>query len=376
MFADNWKISLRQIERLLILDLFGLSSLLLPETLGKMTGADGIFCLILGMSGAGILLFLIKRTLMQIQKDYYSYLKENAGQLLGDVFMVFYLIYFISLSGFVLYQTTSLILAWLLPEGSYLWINILLLAFGGYGVIRGIEGRARVYEIIFWFLGVPLVFMLGLAVRKVNVDYWTPIVATSGGEILKGSMNVWILLLPLSTILFLRPYCKTPEKLALCGKHALITVTTINLIIYLILVGVFGHNTLQVFKRPVITLMSMINFTGGVFSSQGITMTFVWFFALFALFNTGIFQSNLLLKSMCHETQDRYSLLVVLLLILLCTGAFFENSMMTELFMTYQTWIVLPGMIGILLLLQGIVQIRKWCGRGKGGKVSCLKKVS
>ena len=30
MFADNWKISLRQVKRLLILDIFGLSSLLLP----------------------------------------------------------------------------------------------------------------------------------------------------------------------------------------------------------------------------------------------------------------------------------------------------------------------------------------------------------
>ena len=30
MFAENWKISLRQIRRLLILDLFGMSSLMLP----------------------------------------------------------------------------------------------------------------------------------------------------------------------------------------------------------------------------------------------------------------------------------------------------------------------------------------------------------
>ena len=46
MFADNWKISLRQIKRLLILDIFGLSSLMLPRILSSMTGADGIFCLL------------------------------------------------------------------------------------------------------------------------------------------------------------------------------------------------------------------------------------------------------------------------------------------------------------------------------------------
>jgi hypothetical protein len=44
MFADNWKISLRQVKRLLILDIFGLSSLLLPGMLSSLTGADGVFC--------------------------------------------------------------------------------------------------------------------------------------------------------------------------------------------------------------------------------------------------------------------------------------------------------------------------------------------
>ena len=51
MFADNWKISLRQVRRLLILDIFGLSSLMLPGILSSLTGADGVFCLVLGAAG-------------------------------------------------------------------------------------------------------------------------------------------------------------------------------------------------------------------------------------------------------------------------------------------------------------------------------------
>ena len=38
MFAENWKISLRQVRRILVLDLFGLSSLMVPGILSSMSG--------------------------------------------------------------------------------------------------------------------------------------------------------------------------------------------------------------------------------------------------------------------------------------------------------------------------------------------------
>ena len=45
MFASNEKISIRQVKRMLILDLFGAGSLLLPGMLAKTAGVDGIFCI-------------------------------------------------------------------------------------------------------------------------------------------------------------------------------------------------------------------------------------------------------------------------------------------------------------------------------------------
>ena len=89
MFADNWKISLRQVKRLLLLDIFGLSSLLLPGMLSSLTGADGVFCLLLGMAGGSLLLLGIGVNLRQMKEDYYHYMAETVGQFLADFFMVF-----------------------------------------------------------------------------------------------------------------------------------------------------------------------------------------------------------------------------------------------------------------------------------------------
>lgn len=371
MFADNWKISLRQISRLMILDLFGLSSLILPGVLAGMTGADGIICLVLGMCGGLILLGLIQGNLKYMQGSYYEYLKENTGQIFSDIFMVFYFLYFVILAGYVVYQLNQLILSWLLPDGSYIFVELLVLLLAAYGTFRGIEGRARIYEILFWFLGIPLLVMLGFSVTSVNTDYWTPLLYSKESLYVENSITVWSFLLPLAGLLFLKPFCRKPEKLAGCGKRAVITVIAVNAVIYLLLIGSFGQNTVQVLKRPVITLMSVVNLPGGFLPRQDVIMTAIWFFALFALLHTGVFQGTLILKELCHETKTNYSMLAVLVLVFFLGKGFVENGFMEGIFEAYQQWIVLPGMLGILLLVPFIYHVRQCLRRRKGGKKQC-----
>ena len=426
MFADNWKISVRQVRRLLILDIFGMSSLMLPGILSSMTGADGVFCLLLGMAGGLLLVWLIGKNLQNMEeahepsgmegpkgtmeeahepsemegpkgtmgeahglsgiegpkgtmeeahgpfgieepksmgKNFYQYMMDTVGQLLADIFMVFYYLYFVSLCGFVLYQATALVLTWLLPEGSYFWVSILLLLLAAYGTMRGIEGRARVYEIIFWFLGVPLLLMLVLALREVRPDYWTPVMYSGGWEFFNGSIGYLVFLLPLTAVLFLKPFCQNPGKLASCTGRVLVGVTALNLLIYLILLGVFGQNTMGVLKRPVITLMSMINIPGGFFTRQDVIMVSVWFFALFALMHTGVFQSTLILKELFQEPGNRISMGISRVLAFAAGIGFFGNAFLAEMYGIYQKWIALPGMAVILLVLLLAHRMKRQQGR-------------
>lgn len=60
MFSENQKISERQMARLLIFDMCGISTLLLPGLLGKMLGTDGVFAILLGCS-AGVSIYLSSR---------------------------------------------------------------------------------------------------------------------------------------------------------------------------------------------------------------------------------------------------------------------------------------------------------------------------
>ncbi len=348
------------------MDIFGISSLVLPGVFSAMTGADGIFCLLLGMAGGAVLLWLMGANLKHMDDDYYGYMKDTVGQIIADVFMVFYFLYFVTLSGYVLFELTTLTLSWLLPEGSFLGIGILLLLLAVYGSIRGIEGRARVYEIIFWFLGIPLLLMLIMAIPEINTSYWTPIVASDGVQLLKGSTSVLVFLLPLSALLFLKPFSRSPEKLAACGRDSLLAATLLNIFIYLVILGAFGQNAMGILKRPILTLMGMINLPGGFFTRQDVLMTAVWFFALFALLNTGIFQGSLVLKELCHETKHHYSLYLVALLAFFVGKGLFEHQFLAEIYGIYQYYIALPGMFLIMLILLLVNQIKMGRKMGKG----------
>lgn len=123
---------------------------------------------------------------------------------------------------------------------------------------------------------------------------------------------------------------------------------------------------MRALKRPVITLMSMINLPGGFFTRQDVIMTSVWFLALFALMHTGVFQSTLILKDLFHETGNRYSMWISLVLAFIIGMGFFGNTFLMEVYEIYQKWIVLPGMTGILLILLLANCIRRRSGAGKG----------
>lgn len=373
MFSNNQKISLRQIRRLLMLDLFGISSLLLPGLLSKSAGTDGIFCIGAAFVLALVYIWILGKVIKGMEGDYYSCMKKLTGTIISDLLMLFYLFFFLLLSAFVLYQLTGMVRAWLLPEGSYGVICFLVLLLAAYATIRGIEGRARIYEILFWFLLAPLLLMLALAVRGINPDYWTPVFESDWQGFGQGTLQVFVFFLPVFFILFLKPYCTKPEKICSCARWAVGAAAGMNCAIYLILLGNFQVKATGALARPVITLMSMVKLPGGFFARMDAFMTAIWFFSLFALMNTGVFYSGHILKELFREKKTHYSLLTVLVLTFGLAQWFYTYHNADNVYAWYLKNLALPVLVALPLVLLALLAFRK---RGRLRKKGRLKKTS
>lgn len=222
MFADNGKISLRQIKRLLIFNIFGMASLLLPDILAGRSGVDGAVAILCGIFCTFLLLWLLGGNFKQMRGDYFSYLKEAFGEKGTEFCEIFYFFYSISIAGFAAYTICHLMLKNLLQQESFEVILFLLLLLGAYGIYGGIESRGRVYEIIYWTLAVLLLIMLAFSVGSVDTDKWMPFLYDSGMDFLGSTYLVFGIFSWIIFLLFLRPHCAEPEKLGNTAARAVL----------------------------------------------------------------------------------------------------------------------------------------------------------
>lgn len=363
MFSDNQKISKRQITRLLIYDITGISTLLLPTMLARIAGKDGFFCIFLALIPAYLFTALMEVLQKKMQMPYPAYIRQKTGGVISRVIFAVYYFYSILLAGYVLYVLSCLIKTSLLKEESFWLICICILVLGGYGIMGGIEGRARIYEILFWFLMIPLILMLLLAARDVNPDYWTPVFSSHLSDIAKGTILVFLFYLLVCFILFLGAFETKRGDGIKATKTSLKVAALLNGAVYLITLGMFGETALKGMKYPVITLMSMIKLPGGFFERQDAFMVAIWFFTIYALVNSSMFYGTEMLKHIVGKGGKKRYVLVTLILTFLASAMFYRSAYVLQMGEKYFVYIGI-GFVVLVPLLFAVF------GRSKSGEVA------
>lgn len=359
MFADNGKISLRQIKRLMIFNIFGITSLMLPEILAKRSGIDGAAAIIVGVAAALLFLRLLSNNLKQMRGDYFSYMREAFGKKGIDFCEIFYFFYSISIAGFTAYTICHLILKNLLQQESFEIILILLLLLGAYGIYGGLESRGRVYEIIFWTLGVLLLVMLALSVGSIDTDKWMPLLYDSGTDFLGSSYQVFGIFSWIFFLLFLKPHCTEPEKLGNAVARAVLVTGGLLFFIYLLLIGIFGTEALGETQFSVVILMSMVELPGGFLERLDVLMVGIWFFALYALMDHMIFHSVNIFMNTFSLKNKKYPALLILFLVYATARGCWESLFFLQLLKGLFYWFAVPVSIGIPMLAYFLVRMKR-----------------
>lgn len=187
MFSSNEKISGRQAFRLLVFDLLGLGTLLIPAAVAGFCGRDGIFCIIVGTVLGLLFLRLLVYAVGDMQGSFAEYTEKMCGTFFGKTIQAGYFLYLMLLAGYTAYLFSVTVLNNLLRGESFYLVLVLILGLVWYGLLSGIEGRARVYELLFWVILIPLFIMLASALDEVKTDYWNPVFFTGKRDFFAGS---------------------------------------------------------------------------------------------------------------------------------------------------------------------------------------------
>ena len=344
--------------RLLTYDFLGMGTLLLPTMLADTAGRDGIFCILAGILSTFLYLKLLRYLLKGMKTSYPDFLKQKCGKVCGYVLWGGYFLYFILMASYTAYLFSTLMLNGLVENVSFYLVLMLILLLAFYGMAGGIEGRARVYEILFWFLMIPLFLMLFAACREVKPAYWSPVFVADGKEVLSGSYYVLFCYSMVSIVLFLKEYVADRRKCVGAAEKAVWFSGGVFAVLYLILIGLFGAEALAQMKFPAVTMMSRVQITGGFLKRTDAFMFSIWFFTLYAMLNSMVFYSGNLAAKVIRDCggylEGKKRMLTYLILLLLVYGVtvlLYRNQQFLDR-VTFLLWrIGTPFVVGVPLLL-------------------------
>lgn len=303
MFSNNGKISIRQLYRLFLFDFLGLGSLALPTILSRMVGSLGWVCIAAGCLFGLIFLALIEYAQLK-NTDKCKTLKRGIN-IVTAVQSVF-------ACAFCTKVFVDLVRYSLIPDEKYWLVLVVILAVSLYAIKGGLESRARVYEVLFWLVIIPLLIMLAGAVpnmkweRIVVAEAYDGVSISRIPDILKGSYIVFSTFMTLIYVLFLKENVEKSRKKYFyrAVAKALVQNGIILLAVYLILLGNFGAKSLQGMRFPVITLMSTVQIKGTFFKRTDALMMGVWFFTMFAIVNINLFYAcRLMYQGICRTDE-------------------------------------------------------------------------
>ena len=344
--------------RLLTYDFLGMGTLLLPTMLADTAGRDGIFCILAGILSTFLYLKLLRYLLKGMKTSYPDFLKQKCGKVCGYVLWGGYFLYFILMASYTAYLFSTLMLNGLVENISFYLVLLLILLLAFYGMAGGIEGRARVYEMLFWFLMIPLFLMLFAACREVKPAYWSPVFVADGKEMLNGSYYVFFCYSMVSIVLFLKEYVSDDKKHISAAEKAVGFSGGVFAALYLILIGLFGVEALAQMKFPAVTMMSRVQVTGGFLKRTDAFMFSIWFFTLYAMLNSMVFYSGNLAEKVIRDCggylEGKKRMLPYLILLLLVYGVtvlFYRNQQFLDC-VTFLLWkIGTPFVVGVPVLL-------------------------
>lgn len=312
MYTDNQRISRRQVFRLFFFDFLGIGTVILPGLLAQSAQNYGLVSIgIGGVAGLFYLLYLAGCSCV-LGSDLQSFLADRERFAKGKRIVAAVLAATsLAGAGFVGAVLSDMVKKSLIREEAYALIWALTLFTAIYAVYSGLETRARVYEILFWFVVVPLLVMLLLAAKGMEVSNFKVSTNVHPQAVLGAAYPVFLVFGSMFALLFLPGRVVFEEKGKITGRTvasvaaAYVLTLAIVFVSYAVLLGNFGSKSLVQMKYPIVTLMSAIRIEGGFFKRLDALMLSVWFFTLFALLCMQLYYGGQMLECACGEAHKK-----------------------------------------------------------------------
>jgi len=205
MFSNNELISLKQLKRLVVFDLFSIAGLIIPRIATTASGRDGILSILLATLFAVIYAWIIISFAKKINVNLLDYSKHAAGRIITFIIGLLFVIKLFACCVFAARLFGEIINETLLEDTDRRIIILVLLIVAAYAASKGFEVRARIAEILYFIVIIPIFVFLLLGLMNINFSNLMPLFTQGSRKIITGGYEVFLTFSMLELLLFTAP---------------------------------------------------------------------------------------------------------------------------------------------------------------------------
>lgn len=363
MFAENRKISLRQLQALLLLDCFGTTVLFLPAELARLSGkACWVVALLSGVVFAVLSLLLTSVGKRLPQGTVVDWCRGCFGNFFGAIVLIGLAMKLLLDGMLELRMFSEIVCRSMLPTTPVWAISLVVLAVAGSLAAQGTECRGRMAEILFFLVAIPLaVILLAVAISS-KYHRILPLELPSVSEIGSGIAAMSIVFQGLTFLYFIYPDLKRPARSrSAVLKSSALTGLVVTAMVFLCL-AVYGESILSEKLLPSLQMMERVSFTGVFLTRQDVLLLWFWMASVSVFLSGTLFFGSLLGVQMFRQQETKRKTWLWVWLAAVFAASFLPENLSTA----YHLRMRLAPFFNLIYLV--IVPFVLLLFAGKGGK--------
>ena len=310
MLSMNSKITLRQMQILIILSAMGTGLMVLPRRVAQYAAQDG-WLIVLGVTIVGMVItaLIIKAVRVKPQANFVEYTAYALSRPVALILAVVLWIKLVFSAGLIMRFFILITQDVLLPQTPKFIVSGVIIGVCAYAAYMGIEARARIAEVLFMFIVLPILFLFIIALMDIDFTQLQPMFTASPVNILRGTWRLGFMFTGLECLLLIGPYINKQQKIGRTAVTAVAFSGIIITVITVITIAKFGASVVDE-PWPVLRMMDLLPLPGAFIERQEALMFSFWIITVFLFVNALIFFGARLLKDITRK-QTSHRLIFV-----------------------------------------------------------------
>ncbi|MCL2353213.1 MAG: spore germination protein [Defluviitaleaceae bacterium] len=315
-FAKNNKISLRQMQALLFLEVLGFGVLVAFPNIAGRLGHAGWVAVILSLGVALLLTLLMSSLGSRFQGlSFQEFCSKLLGKPIGALVCAVFFVRLAILASVYLNKFAEVVKITMLPNTPNYVVIIAIVALCGYGASKGIETRGRVAELLVLIAVLPLVFAIAILVRGADFSNLLPIIIhTNPQDIGIATFHGIFAFNGLEFILLMAPFVANPKNMRKSAVKIVLTMGIFMVAITTLAIARFGQS-INNYTNPILKMLDTISFPGTAVDRQGAFIMAFWVISAYAIINACLFFAAEILKDMAKKEHNKRFLWPCMLLV-------------------------------------------------------------